>query len=60
MDKDLIETSTTDNIITVNFKANALSSAVFDNLNNILSDIESDDTLEGVVFTSMSDKMTRH
>ena len=57
MDKDLIETSTTDNILTVNFKANALSSAVFDNLNNILSDIESDDTLEGVVFTSTSDKI---
>ena len=57
MDKNLIETSRTDNIITVNFKANALSAAVFDQLNDILSDAEDDDALQGVVFTSTSDKI---
>jgi 3-hydroxyacyl-CoA dehydrogenase/enoyl-CoA hydratase/3-hydroxybutyryl-CoA epimerase len=51
MDKKCIITSIVDNVLVVNFKANALTSQLFAELNEVLDTVEQDPT-DGVVFTS--------
>ena len=57
MGKSSIETNTIENILIVNFKANALSADVFDELNGILDEVEQSSLYKGVIFTSDNDKI---
>ena len=57
MGRSLIETNIIDDILIANFKANALSADVFEQLNNILTDVENDKTCKGIIFTSDNDRL---